>query len=370
MSRIELRFSAAPSWTTQVHVGAGLFSRVASDLARLAPADRYFIVSDRTVSRLYAARLQRALARAGLRVDRIAFPAGDAAKTRATKALIEDRLSALGAGRDCAILALGGGVTGDLAGFVAATWQRGVPLVQLPTTMLAMVDASIGGKTAVNIPAGKNLVGAIHQPLAVYADVSTLKSLPDTDYRDGIAELVKAGAIADAALFRWLEATVQPLLARRRRCVVEAVIRGVQVKARVVRRDEREDGRRAILNFGHTIGHAIEAVSDYRLSHGKAISIGMAVEARLGVEHGRLSPAHATRIVDLLAAFGLPVTVPRDLSLARVLRATHRDKKARGGTARYALPVSLGRMLPGSGVTCEIDAGAVLGALRASRARA
>jgi len=343
-----------------------LFSKVATDLARRPPADRYFIVSDSKVSRLYAARLQRAMTRAGLRTDRIAFPRGEAAKTRATKARVEDRLAALGAGRDCAILALGGGVTGDLAGYVAATWQRGVPLVQLPTTMLAMVDASIGGKTAVNVPAGKNLVGAIHQPLAVYADISTLKTLPDADYRDGIAELVKAGAIADAGLFRWLEDGVRPLLARRRQTVVEAVSRGVKIKARVVRRDERESGRRAILNFGHTIGHAIETVSGYRLSHGRAISIGMAVEARLAVEHGRLPAAHADRIVSLLAAFGLPVTLPGGLPLARVVRATHRDKKARRGTARYALPVALGRMLPGSAVTCEIDAGAVLAALRAT----
>jgi 3-dehydroquinate synthase len=258
-------------------------------------------------------------------------------------------------------------VTGDLAGFVAATWQRGVPLVQLPTTLLAMVDASIGGKTGVNVPQGKNLVGAIHQPHAVYADIATLKTLPEGVFRDGIAEIVKGGVIADAGLFRWLESNVKPLLARRRSVLIEAVERGVRVKARVVRRDERESGRRAILNFGHTIGHALESVSGYRLSHGSAVSIGMAVEARLALDHCGLRESVAARIVALLAEFGLPTTIPRALSPTRIRAATHHDKKARSGKARYALPVALGRMRPGAEVTLAIDDGAVLAALRACR---
>jgi len=368
LRQFDLRFGAAAPWTTRVHVGSGLFARVAADLAARPLAHRYFVISDAHVSALYAAGLLGALERAGLRADRVSFPRGEAAKTRATKQRIEDRLFALGAGRDAAILALGGGVTGDLAGFVAATWQRGVPLVQLPTTLLAMVDASIGGKTAVNMPRGKNLVGAIHQPHAVYADIATLKTLPDAIFRDGIAEIVKGGAIADPALFGWLEANVKPLLARRRAVVTEAVARGIRVKARVVRRDERESGRRAILNFGHTIGHALEAVSGYRLSHGRAVSIGIAVEARLATDHGGLPERAARRIVALLAEFGLPTTVPRGLSLARIRSATQRDKKARGGRPRYAFPVALGRMRPGAGVTVAVPDEAVRNALLACRA--
>jgi 3-dehydroquinate synthase len=342
-----------------------MFARVAADLARHPAADRFVILADRRVSGLYGERLARALARAGLHVDRVTFARGEAAKTRETKQRIEDRLAALGAGRDCAIVALGGGVSLDLAGFVAATWHRGVPLIHLPTTMLAMVDASIGGKTAVNVPRGKNLVGAVYQPLAVYADTSTLKTLPDAVYRDGIAELVKAGAIADRGLFCWLEANTGALLARRPRTVIEAIERGVRVKARVVRRDERDTGRRAILNFGHTIGHALEAVSGYSLSHGKAVAIGMSVEARLAVECGSLEPGAARRIVALLAACGLPLSVPAGLAATRVVRATRSDKKSRRGHARYALPAALGRGSPGSAVTREIADAAVLRALRA-----
>ena len=345
-------------------MGSGLFTRLAADLAAEPAADRYVIITDRKVGGLYGERLQRSLARAGLRVDRLAFPAGERSKTRETKQRIEDRLAALGAGRDCAILALGGGVTGDLAGFVAASWHRGVPLIQVPTTLLAMVDASIGGKTAVNLPRGKNLVGAMHQPLAVYADVSTLKTLPDAVYRDGIAELVKAGVIADAGLFRWIESHVRELLARRRETVVEAVARAVHIKGRVVCSDERELGRRAILNFGHTIGHALESVSGYSLSHGKAVAIGMTVEARLAVDHGGLSAAAALRIAALLESFGLPVKVPAGLAPMRVLNATFFDKKSRSGRVRYALPVALGRMARGPAVTRTIEDGVVLAVLR------
>ncbi len=289
------------------------------------------------------------------------------AKTRATKQRIEDRLFTLGAGRDSAILALGGGVTGDLAGFVAATWHRGIPLVQIPTTLLAMVDAAIGGKTAINVPQGKNLIGAIHQPHAVYADLATLKTLPDPVYRDGIAEIVKAGVIADAALFRWLEGNSEKLLARRPRTLGEAVTRSVRVKARIVRADEREAGTRAALNFGHTIGHALESASGYRLSHGRAVAIGMAVEAKLAVAHGTLSAVAGGRVVALLHAFGLPTTVPRALSPARIRDATHRDKKARGGKSRYALPTALGRMPPAARVTVAIGDRDLMAALRACR---
>ena len=252
---------------------------------------------------------------------------------------------------------------------MAATWQRGVPLFHVPTTLLAMVDASIGGKTAINLPRGKNLVGAIHQPHAVYADIATLKTLPDAIFRDGIAEIVKAGSIADSGLIRWLEAHAKPLLARRPGVVTEAVVRSVRVKARVVRRDERESGRRAILNFGHTIGHALESVSGYALSHGRAVAIGIVVETRLAVDHAGLPEPVARRIVALLRDFGLPTTIPRKLSLSRIQAATHLDKKARAGKARYALPVALGRMRPGAGVTVSVGDEAVLEALRACRSR-
>jgi len=364
VKRIDLEYRAFPAWTTHVHVGAGLFSRLAADLAADPPAHRYAILHDRTVGRLYGARLQRALARVGQRAERVSFPAGEAAKTRETKQRIEDRLLKLGAGRDWAILALGGGVTGDLAGFVAATWHRGVPLIQVPTTLLAMIDAAVGGKTAVNLRGGKNLVGAMHQPLAVWADVATLGTLSDRVYREGLAELVKAAVIADAGLFRWLEAHVNELRSRKRAVVIEAVTRAIRIKGRVVRQDERELGRRAILNFGHTVGHALESLSGYTLRHGSAVAIGMAVEARLAVQLGGFTGRAADRLIALLRAFDLPVELPAGSVPARIVGATRADKKSRRGRARYALPAALGRMTAGSDVTREVEDSAVLRALR------
>jgi 3-dehydroquinate synthase len=255
-------------------------------------------------------------------------------------------------------------VTGDLAGFLAASWHRGVPLVQVPTTLLAMVDAAIGGKTAVNLRGGKNLVGAVHQPLAVYADTAALDTLPQARLRDGFAEVVKAGVIADAGLFRWLEPRAARLLERRPRLLTEAIDRSVQVKASVVRRDEREAGRRAMLNFGHTVAHALEAASGYRVSHGRAVAIGMVVEAHLAVAATGFPVAELERLERLLAAFGLPTRVPPGLAPERLARAARRDKKARRGRTRYALPLRLGRMPAGSDPTREISDTDLLEALR------
>jgi len=305
------------------------------------------------VQPLHAAPLAGKLRDAGLTVAELSFPAGEASKVRDTKARLEDRLP-LGAGRDSVLVAVGGGVTGDLAGFVAATWYRGVPVVQVPTSLLAMADAALGGKTAVNLAGGKNLVGAFHQPWGLYADVSVLETLPEQTFVEGFAEIVKTAAIADAELFAWLESSVEPLRARRADALEHALAACLRIKGRIVRRDEREAGRRAALNFGHTVAHALETAGDLQQTHGRAVAIGMCAEARLAHDATGLTMRQVARLETLIRRFGLPTRLPAAVDVEALIEATRRDKKNRAGATRYALPRTLGRMPPGDQVTVEI----------------
>ena len=325
------------------------------DLATSPPGNRLFVVSDDRVAPLYGEPLRTRLAARGLPVELLTFPEGEASKSRREKARLEDRLLALGAGRDSTLVAVGGGVTGDLAGFVAATWHRGVPVVQVPTSLLSMADAALGGKTAINVGAGKNLIGAFHQPLGVYADVSVLSTLAEDRFVEGFAEVIKAAVIGDVKLFRWLEKNVEPLLARDPAALEHAIGQCMRIKGRVVVRDERESGRRAILNFGHTIAHALEAQSSYSIHHGHAVAVGMCVEARVAQRMTGLSAGHAARLERLVERFGLPVRPPLELESGELLEATRHDKKARQGQVHYALPRELGRMLPGDEVTVAVE---------------
>jgi len=312
-------------------------------------------VSDTRVARLYGRGFLRLLAARGVEAALLTFPAGERFKTRETKALLEDRLLKRGAGRDTVVVALGGGVTGDLAGFLAATWHRGVPLVAIPTSLLAMVDAALGGKTAVDLPGGKNLVGAFHQPVSLWADVGALRTLPARTFRAGLAEAVKTATVLDAALFRRLEADVSLLVLRDERSMARIVARCLVLKGRVVVSDEHEAGRRAVLNFGHTVAHAIEVATDYRVSHGEAVSIGVVAEARLAERGTGLPRAHVHRIEALLVAVGLPVRLPAGIDPKRLVQAMGRDKKTRAGVVRCALPERIGRMPAGDDPTVPVD---------------
>jgi len=336
-----------------VCVGSGATDELIRETLADPPGRPLVVVSDATVGRLYGESLAARLGADGLPVLYLTFPAGESSKSRETKSRLEDELLQGGAGGEAAFIAVGGGVTGDLAGFLAATWHRGAPVIQVPTSLLAMSDAALGGKTAVNLPGGKNLVGAFHQPLAVYADIARLSSLPDAVFIEGFAEIVKAAVIADPSLFEWLASEVPALTAREPAALEHSVAASLTVKAAVVTRDERESGWRSILNFGHTVAHGIEAASEYRVSHGRAVSIGMVVEARLAVEATGFPPAAVERLEALLAALGLPTRLPAEVPLEPLLAATHRDKKARAGRARYALPIALGRM-DAAGETLEI----------------
>jgi 3-dehydroquinate synthase len=331
--------------TYDIVVGTSLLAHLPELLARYCPAPHYGIVTDATVGPLYAEPAVQALA-PHTRVTVATFPAGEPNKTRAVWSDLTDRLLTAELGRDGAIVALGGGVVGDLAGFVAATYLRGIPSVQVPTTLLAMIDSSIGGKTGVDTPAGKNLVGAFHQPRAVIADIATLATLPRNHRLAGMAEAIKHGAVADRDYFERLRTLAPAVLLGTGDpdALREIVERSVAIKAAIVAEDELEHGRRAALNFGHTIGHAVEAVTGYELLHGEAVACGMALEAQLGRALGITEPAAVEAIVETLTAYQLPTSLPQRADAAALLDAMRHDKKVRAASVRFALIETLGKM--------------------------
>jgi 3-dehydroquinate synthase len=278
----------------------------------------------------------------------LAIPAGETNKTREVWARLTDQMLAGGYGRDSAVIALGGGVVGDLAGFVAATFMRGIPVVQIPTTLVGMVDASIGGKTGVDTPAGKNLVGAFHPPAAVVIDPQTLVTLPLREMRAGIAEIVKHGVIADEAYLRLVASKVPKVLSagsgQASDSMLALIVPSVEIKADIVSRDEREGGLRKTLNFGHTIGHAVELVSGYSLLHGEAVAIGMALEGRLAEKIGLAKAGTAATISRTLADAGLPTELPDGIDRKALIDAMRTDKKGLSGKTRFALPLRIGAM--------------------------
>lgn len=280
-------------------------------------------------------------------IDGVKISAGEAHKTRESWTIVTDALIDAGLGRDSTIVALGGGVVGDLAGFVAATYMRGVQFVQIPTTLVAMVDAAIGGKTGVDTPAGKNLVGCFHMPAAVLIDPEVLGTLPLRELRAGFAEVIKCGVAADTAYFELVRKAVPDLLSGDiGRCdrLEPLIVGGIEIKLRIVARDERETGLRKILNFGHTIGHAIEKTTGYSLLHGEAVAIGMAVESELAERIGAAEPGTTVRIDEALRLAGLPTRIPPECSPSRLLDAMRSDKKGRKGKIRFALPTRIGEM--------------------------
>ena len=354
-----------PHGSYDVLIGPGLLAGLPELVGREAPAHRYALIADDRVAAIYAERISRAFAAHDLRIDLFTFPAGEAHKSRESWALLSDRMFAAGMGRDTAVIALGGGVTGDLAGFVAATYMRGLPVVQVPTTLLAMIDSSVGGKTGVDTPAGKNLVGSFLQPELVVADVDTLRTLPLAERRAGLAEAIKHGAIADAEYFSWMGSSLA-LEEHDADFLSRLVLRSVQIKADVVGRDEREAGPRKMLNFGHTVGHAVEALSGFRLLHGEAISIGMVVEAAIGEKLGITEAGTADAIRAMLHSASLPTSVPAEFDAGRIVEGTRSDKKARQGRVEYSLIERIGQASAGPDGRWGwgVEDGVVLEALR------
>lgn len=361
--RVRLPPRAAAGY--EVIVRPGALEQLPALLRVAAPAPQYAIIADATVADLAACAVCDTLVGSGLRAALIPFSAGEAHKTRETWAALTDALIEQGLGRDGCIIAVGGGVTGDLAGFVAATYMRGIALVHVPTTLLAMLDASVGGKTAVDTPAGKNLVGAWHQPRLVAIDPCVLVTLPDTELRSGLAEAVKHGAIADAAYLESIVTEAARLFAREADALTQLVRRSVAIKAAVVTADVEEAGRRQVLNFGHTLGHALEALSGYALPHGYAVAMGMVAEAEAGQTAGVTVPGTASALRDVLTALELPVRPPAGTDAAAVIALTRRDKKNRAGRTRYTLLSRIGEVArtPEGGWAFPLDESVVAGTL-------
>ncbi|HWS27040.1 MAG TPA: 3-dehydroquinate synthase [Xanthomonadales bacterium] len=341
----------------RIHIGAGLLDQ--PERLRSAIGGRQaLLLSNTTIAPLYAAKVEAALD--GLRWHKLLLEDGERYKSIESASRVWQALAEIGAQRNATLIALGGGVIGDLGGFAAACWMRGIDFVQLPTTLLAMVDSSVGGKTGVNLPQGKNLVGAFWQPRLVLADIGTLRTLPEREYRAGLAEVVKYGAIGDPDYFAWLEAHVDGINARDETLIAQAVLRSCQHKAGVVMRDERETGERALLNFGHTYGHALETIGDYRQwLHGEAVAIGMVMAAQLSAALGLADRSDAQRLQDLLTRLGLPTTRPENAEPERMVALMRLDKKSLSDRLRLILWRGIGC----AEIVDGVDAGAITASL-------
>ncbi len=323
-----------------IFIGAGAMEQ-AEELNRAIPARDVLLVTNTTVGPLYADKLAAALA--PRRCVEVELPDGETHKTLANVTRMLDILIANRFGRDACVVALGGGVVGDMAGFAAACYQRGIAFVQVPTTLLAQVDSSVGGKTGVNHPGGKNLIGAFHQPAAVFADTNSLDTLPDRELRAGLAEVIKYGLIVDRGFFDWLEAHATELLARNPEALAHAIRRSCEIKAEIVGRDEREQGERALLNLGHTFGHAIESATNYSTwLHGEAVGAGMLLAADMSKRLGWVTEADVERVEGILRRFGLPVDVSA-LPAAALAEKMKIDKKVAAGRIRLVLLKAIGK---------------------------
>ena len=330
---------AIPGQSYDVLVSAGARSELGGLIRDLSDVGRVVVIADERVAGLHGAALRDELP--GDSLD-LTVPQGDASKSLDTAGDLYDQLASARIERRDLIVAFGGGMIGDLAGFVAATWLRGIRVVQVPTTLEAAIDASIGGKTALNHPAGKNLIGAFHQPVGVIVDTDFLSTLPDRDFRAGLAESVKHGVIRDEGFFAWQEQHAAAIMARQSDPVEELVATNCRIKAEVVAADEREAGLRAVLNYGHTIGHAIEHLFEYELRHGECVGLGILVENELARARGILDRVCAARIAALIAAFGLPTCLPRSVDPTSIISRCRMDKKVHGGAVRYIFATALG----------------------------
>ena len=343
----------------EVLVGPGLIDQAGRLLAPILPRGRTAVVTDRNVADHHGERLAAALERGGVAVDIIVLPPGEGSKSFEGLASLCDQLLALGLDRGDVITAFGGGVVGDLAGFAAAIYKRGIDFVQIPTTLLAQVDSSVGGKTAIDTARGKNLIGAFHQPRRVLADLDVLATLPPREVRAGYAEIIKYGLLGDAAFFAWLEAHAPAVMALEVEALSHAVARSVEMKAEIVAEDEREAGRRALLNLGHTFAHALEAETGYgeALLHGEAVGAGCALAFRFSASQGLCDAGQAARAVAAIAACGLPTRLDQvagaPFSAERLIAHMAQDKKAEAGRLTFVLVRAIGEAFVAKGVDTE-----------------
>ena len=338
----------------EIVIREGVLAEVGRDLAGLKIARRFAVVADDRVAALFGAKLLESLTAVGIKAELLTFPNGEAAKNMATVAELAGGLARLGLDRGDGLIALGGGVSGDICGFLASIYMRGIPFVQVPTTLLAQVDSSVGGKTGVDIAEGKNLLGTFYQPRRVYIDPLVLMELPPAEMLNGLAEVIKYGVIHDVELFRELEERREAVLARDLKVLAKIIARCCEIKAAVVAADEREADLRRILNFGHTLGHAVEAASGYTLAHGSAVAIGMALVGEIAAAKGLWLREEAERLRRLLVAYGLPVKVPEGLERDAIKKYLKTDKKTVAGRPFFVLPVAIGKVIISAEVPEEL----------------
>lgn len=327
-----------------IEIGYDLKRQLVKDIENglVGKVKKFAVITDSNVDELYAKPICNMLVEAGYHVDEFVFPAGEKSKTRETKATIEDAMLEKGYRRDCCILAIGGGVVTDLAGFVAGTFGRGVPFINYATTLLAAADASVGGKTAVDTPLATNLIGLFNQPKKVYIDIEAWSTLPKRQVISGLAETIKHACLASYEMFEFLEENLEDIMSFQKFACEYIAENNCRIKYNVVMKDERESGLREVLNLGHTVGRAIETVSDYSLLHGEALGIGMAAQVQLSARLGYMSEAEANRVIALLDKAGLPTTIPDDIDREALVKKLYTDKKVRDGKLRFVLQKGIG----------------------------
>src|SRR3989338_5619212 len=312
----------------EIIIGRNLLNKIPSELKKKPLGNKYMIITDSNIEKLFGRKLLQNLRNSGLKADLISLKPGEQSKNLKVFEQLQEKTHALGIDRKSAIIALGGGVVGDIAGFVAASYMRGINYIQIPTSLLADVDSSIGGKVAVDLTSGKNIVGAFHQPKKVYIDASLLKKLPQKELLNGMAEVIKHAAIADKKLFVFLERNMNKILARNEKILMDVIKRNCEIKGSIVERDEKEAGLRKIVNFGHTAGHAIESLTQYKkFTHGEAIAIGMCIAAKISADMKMTGKRDAFRIVKLIENVGLPTQVP-NIPTSKIINELKKDKKA------------------------------------------
>ena len=344
MSTFNVELKKVVDDSYEIEIGYDLKNKLVSDLEKglIGNIKKIAVITDSNVRDLYAKEICEAIVDAGYSLDLFVFAAGEKSKTRETKAKIEDAMLEKGYRRDCAILAIGGGVVSDLAGFLAGTFARGVPFINYSTTLLSAADASVGGKTAVDTPLATNLIGLFNQPRKVYIDIETWKSLPQRELHSGMAETIKHACIRSNEMFLFLEQNMEDIYALKKFPCEYITENNCQIKYQVVMKDELESGLREILNLGHTVGRAIETVSDYRLLHGEAVSIGLAAEVLLAARLGYMSEEEADRVIALCKKAGLPTQIPEYIDREALVRKLYTDKKVRDGKLRFVLQKGIG----------------------------
>lgn len=342
MKTVKVNLDRKCSLSYDIRIGKDILDRITLLIAKNHKAGRYAVITDDCVGGLYGKKFLAALKEMGLNAFLIDFPAGESSKNIKTVTDIAGKLMEFGADRETCLIALGGGVVGDVAGFVASIFMRGVPYIQIPTTLVAQVDSSIGGKTGVDLSQGKNLLGTFYQPSAVFANLSFLDTLPEKEFNNGLAEIIKYGIIDDEKMFRALEDNIDAVKSKDSKLMSGLVENCCQIKKSVVEIDEKEHGLRRILNYGHTIGHSLEAISRYSITHGEGVALGMIAAAHISEKMGYLKNNESERIEALIRQAGLPVRIPKSLSGEKIIAQLKMDKKKKGDVIHFVLLKKIG----------------------------